>query len=166
MSITAQELAGFRQRVEAFHAFVQQVPERLTAVQLAPDKWSLREILGHLVDSASNNHQRFVRLQEGGPLQFPGYEAERWISIQRWNLFPWPVLVGLWRNYNELLLHLIAHFQPERLQALWQSPSGPRPLEFIARDYYRHLAEHEEHFRRRLEEVRARSENPTSGGMQ
>jgi hypothetical protein len=42
----------------------------------APDRWSKKEILGHLIDSAGNNHQRFVRAQLQGELRFPGYEQE------------------------------------------------------------------------------------------
>ena len=44
-------------------------------VKLGPDKWTLKEMVAHLIDSASNNHQRFVRLQIGHEISFPGYEA-------------------------------------------------------------------------------------------
>jgi len=131
------------------------VPEKLTSVRLAADKWSLREIVGHLVDSASNNHQRFVRLQDSDHLQFPGYQAERWLEIQRPGQLPWPTLLALWQSYNALLLHLAAGARPECLGNTWDTPEGPRSLEFLIADYYRHLAEHAEHFRGRLDEVRA-----------
>ena len=49
--------------VEEFRGRLAAVPEGITAVKLSADRWSLREIVGHLIDSASNNHQRFVRLQ-------------------------------------------------------------------------------------------------------
>jgi len=148
-------LSSFRKVVEDFGAVLQQVPEELTAAQLAADKWSLREIVAHTVDSASNNHQRFVRLQDADHLQFPGYQAERWLEIQRSNQVPWPTLLALWRSYNELLLHLAAGARPECLGNVWETPEGPRSLEFLIGDYYRHLAEHAEHFRGRLAEVRA-----------
>jgi len=148
--------ADYRRTVEALDALLREVPEPLTAVKLAPDKWSLREILGHLVDSAANNHQRFVRLQEPGPLRFPGYEAERWVHTQRYNLFPWAPLVALWRAYNQLILHVLEQARPERLQNVWQTADGPLTLEWLARDYYRHLGDHAEHFRLRLAELQGK----------
>jgi len=147
------DLNGFRRAVGDFKTLLRGVPQELTAVNLAEDKWSLREILGHLVDSASNNHQRFVRLQEVERLQFPGYQAERWIEIQRPNGLPWPTLVSLWESYNDLLLHLAATVRPECLGNAWESTQGPRTLEWLIADYYRHLGEHAQHFRRRLAEI-------------
>jgi DinB superfamily len=147
------DLNGFRQNVEAFSAVLRAAPAERTAIRLAADKWSLREIVGHLVDSASNNHQRFVRLQDAPRLQFPGYQAERWVEIQRPNLLPWDTLVALWESYNALLLHLAAEVRPECLGNEWETPEGPRTLEFLIADYYRHLRDHAEHFRRRLAEL-------------
>ena len=66
----------------------------------APDKWSPKEVIGHLVDSAANNHQRFVRAQFQDDLIFPGYEQDRWVSVQRYQDAPWQDLVSLWRFYN------------------------------------------------------------------
>jgi len=148
------DLEGFRRLVGGFAAELRAVvPPELTAVKLAADKWSLREILGHLVDSTSNNHQRFVRLQDAARLQFPGYQAERWVQIQRPNLLPWEVLVALWESYNALLLHLAAGVPPECLGNVLETPEGPRTLEWLIADYYRHLGDHAEHFRRRLAEL-------------
>ncbi len=147
------DLDGFRKAVAEFAAGLRAVRPELTAVKLSADRWSLREIVGHLVDSAANNHQRFVRLQDSPRLQFPGYQAERWVEIQRTNLLPWPTLVALWESYNELLLHLAAEVRPECLGHVWETPEGPRTLEFLILDYYRHLGDHTEHFRRRLAEL-------------
>jgi hypothetical protein len=49
----------------------------------APGKWCPREVIGHLIDSASNNHQRFVRAQFQDDLVFSGYEQDAWVSVQR-----------------------------------------------------------------------------------
>src|SRR5919109_2457390 len=66
----------------------------------APGKWSAKEIIGHLIDSASNNHQRFVRAQLQDDLVFPGYLQDRWVEVQRYRDAPWPDLVALWRTFN------------------------------------------------------------------
>ena len=68
-----------------------------------PGKWSPREVIGHLVDSAANNHQRFVRGQLQDDLVFLGYAQEDWVRVQDYAHAPWADLVALWRLYN---LHL------------------------------------------------------------
>jgi hypothetical protein len=71
-----------------------------SATRRAPGKWSAREIIGHLVDSALNNHQRFVRGQLQDDLIFPGYAQEDWVRIGRYQDAPWEELVMLWHTLN------------------------------------------------------------------
>lgn len=78
-------------------------------------KWSRKEILGHLVDSASNNHQRFVRSQLSPDIAFPPYDQEGWISVQRYDERPWGEIVLLWRSYNLHLLHVMSRVAPGKL---------------------------------------------------
>src|SRR5215211_6351731 len=66
----------------------------------APGKWSPKAIIGHLVDSAANNHQRFVRAQLQYDLIVAGYAQEAWVALQRYQDAPWMELVALWREYN------------------------------------------------------------------
>src|SRR5438132_1334608 len=66
----------------------------------APGKWSPREVIGHLIDSASNNHQRFVRAQLQDDLIFPGYDQAEWVRIQRYADARWDELVALWAGFN------------------------------------------------------------------
>ena len=68
----------------------------------SPGKWSPKEVIGHLIDSASNNHQRFVRAGFT-EMVFPGYQQEEWVRAQRYASAPWTELVGLWSSFN---LHL------------------------------------------------------------
>ena len=66
----------------------------------APGKWSPKQVIGHLIDSASNNHQRFVRANFTDDLIFPGYDQERWVSLGQYADAPWESLVTLWREFN------------------------------------------------------------------
>jgi hypothetical protein len=66
----------------------------------APGTWSPREVIGHLIDSASHNHQRFVRARWTNDLVFLGYEQDRWVEAQHYQDAPWHELVALWANYN------------------------------------------------------------------
>jgi hypothetical protein len=95
-------------------------------------KWSRKEILGHLIDSASNNHQRFVRAQLDGELNFPGYSQDGWNRAQQYQSEPWANLVQLWSSYNRHLAHVIAAIPED---------AGPT-LEFLVTDYVRHLQHH------------------------
>ena len=74
------------------------IPDAHSAKRPAPDRWSAREVIGHLIDSASHNHQRFVRAQFHDDLVFPGYEQDAWVKVQQYEEAPWKDLVTLWRR--------------------------------------------------------------------
>ncbi len=117
-------------------------------------QWSARQILGHLIDSAANNHQRFVRAQFTNDLVFPGYEQEQWVITQHYQDEDWPVLIQLWRSYNDHLAHVIAYIPAAVLQRprwphnldriAWQTVSAGESttLEYLIRDYIGHLNDH------------------------
>ena len=120
----------------------------------APGKWSPREIIGHLVDSAANNHARFVRAQLQDDLVFPGYAQDDWVRLQGYAAAPWPELVRLWELYNRHLARVIARVPPEiatRPRARHNlheiayrpvSPERPATLGYFMSDYVRHLEHH------------------------
>jgi hypothetical protein len=106
-------------------------------------KWSSKEILGHLIDSAANNHQRFVRLQFAEYLELPGYEQESWVRSQGYADRPWFEMVTLWTAYNLHLAHIVERLPDAALQNRCKIGSHePMTLEFIATDYLRHLCHH------------------------
>ena len=74
--------------------------------------WSRRQVMGHLIDSASNNHQRFVRASLQDSLEFPGYDQNGWAHMQAAEEADWSLLLALWANYNRYLAHIIAHLPP------------------------------------------------------
>ena len=80
--------------------------------QSAPEKWTRKEILGHLIDSAANNHQRFVRGQIEENFQIT-YEQDDWVKYQNYKLEKSEVLVGLWYFYNMHLIHVIKNIPAE-----------------------------------------------------
>ncbi|WP_022661775.1 DinB family protein [Paucidesulfovibrio longus] len=139
--------------VEEMWKLIQETPENLVDVRMAPDAWTLKEILGHLVDSAANNHQRFVRLGLGDLRDFPGYDAETWVALQGYADFDWEALAHLWLTYNELIAHVLQRLPEEAAGHLWHACDGPLSLEFLAEDYYAHMRLHLEHFARRRREI-------------
>ena len=106
-------------------------------------KWSRKQIIGHLIDSANNNHQRFVRGVETRGGRFPSYDQEFCVGLQRPNDVPWPILLDLWSNYNRYLAHVIASLPPD--SAGYPMEVGDNPvvdLLWIAVDYVEHLKHH------------------------
>jgi hypothetical protein len=116
--------------------------EDAAARKPAPDKWSKKEILGHLVDSAANNHQRFVRLQLEPEIGLPGYEQDGWVRVSRWQQTPWTEIVALWAAYNRHLATIIDALDSSALGHVWHSPAGDVTLEFLALDYVDHMKHH------------------------
>jgi hypothetical protein len=109
----------------------------------APGKWSPKEVVGHLVDSASNNHQRFVRLRLADGLAIPGYDADDWVRVGGYATYPWPDLLTLWTAYNGLLAHVIEAVEPEAQPRTWSPPDGtPIDLAALVIDYLRHMRHH------------------------
>jgi hypothetical protein len=138
------------------------IPAEAAARRSAPDTWSIQEIVGHLIDSASNNHQRFVRAQWTQDLVFPGYDQDAWVTSQRYVEAPWPELVTLWRAFN---LHLARTMEaipaadrererhPHNLHqiAFRTVPAEVNvTLEYFMRDYVDHLEHHIAQIRERL----------------
>lgn len=113
------------------------------AKKSTPGKWSKKEILGHLLDSAANNHQRFVRMQLENNLRMPAYEQDKWVSIQHYNDIAWNELIRFWEAYNLHLLHVVRHMNPAKLSNTGVIGNHDEmTLEFIAEDYVGHLKHH------------------------
>lgn len=105
--------------------------------------WSRKQILGHLIDSALNNLQRFVRAQHGAELAFPDYDQPFWVERGGYQDRPWPALIRLWTELNGHLAHVIARIADDRLGTPCRiGDSKPLTLEFIVRDYVEHLRHH------------------------
>ena len=110
-----------------------------------PGEWSVKEIVGHLVDSASNNHQRFVRLQVADGLVFPDYsqDNEAWVSIQSYQEAPWDDLLDLWRCFNLHLARVIRTVNEECIDNIWVVDEDTSiSLDELMVDYLRHLKNH------------------------
>ncbi len=114
-----------------------------TRASRAPGKWSRREVLGHLIDSACNNHQRFVRAQLAPTLEFPGYAQEDWVRCQAYAATDWTALVDLWCSLNRHITRVLQAMPREKLTVPCRIGSGPvTPLGEIIADYLRHVRHH------------------------
>lgn len=130
------------------------IGEAASARRPSPGKWSAREIIGHLIDSAANNHGRFVRAQLTDDLVFPGYAQEEWVVLQGYQDAPWRETVALWASYNRHLARVMARVSPavavrprarHNLHELaWRTVPADRPatLAWFMEDYVAHLEHH------------------------
>jgi len=113
------------------------------AADRRPDgKWSRKEILGHLIDSAANNHQRFVRMQHEEALVLPGYRQNDWVRTQNYAAREWRDLVELWMAYNRHLAHILRNADASAATHIWKGPAGDVDLQFLIEDYLHHLRHH------------------------
>jgi hypothetical protein len=147
-------LEEFRRTLDSAHARLLQMSEAESERRPAEGKWSAKEIIGHLIDSAANNHGRFVSAQFKDDLVFAGYEQEKWVAAQHYQEASWSSLLELWRSYNQHLLHLSSFVPPEILtrqvdhhslhKIAWKpvDENSPATLEYLIRDYVDHLNHH------------------------
>lgn len=113
------------------------------ATALGDNAWTRLEILGHLIDSAANNHQRFVRAIAEGDLVWPGYDQQAMVRAQQFGRASPPLLIALWESYNLFLARLISLIPDARLAAQCRiGDAGPVTLECLAIDYVVHLQNH------------------------
>jgi hypothetical protein len=150
----AEFLADFRQTVDRAADRLLAISNDEAAIRAAPGKWSRKEIIGHLIDSASNNHGRFVRAQLHEDLVFAGYDQDAWVRVQRYEDRPWADLVRLWQAHNHQIAHVMetadtdAATRPRARHNLdelaWEALPAAQPatLDWFMRDYVGHLKHH------------------------
>lgn len=109
---------------------------------------TIKQILGHLIDSASNNTHRIIHLQyQDSPMIFPNYASngnnDRWIAIQNYQEENWNNLVQFWKYINWHLIHVIENIKVEKLGNEWIASSLNRvSLKVMVIDYLRHFELH------------------------
>ena len=122
---------------------LQALTDAQASAKAAPDVWSAKEILGHLIDSGVNNHARFVRVSEQSGLELPGYAQNEWVAAGGYGARAWADLVSLWAAYQLQLAHVIALLPPPSLAHTVRVGGGKAvTLEFLTTDYVAHQQHH------------------------
>jgi hypothetical protein len=150
------------QRLTLLRALLNHVPDRLeqlptSKVELKPasSKWSPKEELGHLLDSAANNHQRIVRTQLEDKPAMPGYDGNRWVELHAYQRRGWRELIELWYALNQQLLAAAeAVPEPAWSRTCTIEDSGPVTLKFVFEDYVEHMMHHLGHIGVKLEDLK------------
>ena len=147
-------LDDFKQTIDVASKRLLQISEAQSDQPRAEDHWSAKQIIGHLIDSAANNHARFVLAQLKDDLLFPGYEQDGWVRVQQYQQESWAQLIELWRAYNFHLAHVMSCVPRDKLTTpctqhslqtiAFETVSEKEPvtLEYLMKDYVVHLKHH------------------------
>ena len=153
------------QSLKRLHAIINEVPSRLSKFPLpqveskpSPAKWSPKEELGHLLDSAANNHQRIVRGQLEDEPKMPGYDGNAWVELHKYQQRDWNEMIDIWRALNRQLL-AAAEAVPE---SAWSrtctiADSPPLTLKFVFEDYIDHMVHHLQHIGIKTDDLKPRA---------
>lgn len=155
--------------VDQTAAWLRTLPESTVRWRPKQGAWSAIEIIGHLIDSAANNHQRFVRAEDQDSLIFPGYAQDDWVRRQEYAVAPWNEVITLWHAYNRHIARVMAAVPPavryrkhdrHNLHELaWQPHAADEPatLDDLMHDYVLHLKHHLSQVRDRARDARTTS---------
>ena len=141
------------QSLKHLRALINEVPPKLSKLPLSqvelkpsPVKWSPKEELGHLLDSAANNHQRIVRTQLENEPKMPGYDGNAWVELHKYQQRNWQEMIDLWQALNrQLLAAAEAVPDPAWARTCTIADSLPLTLKFVFEDYIDHMVHHLKH---------------------
>jgi hypothetical protein len=134
-----------RQTIDREISELRVLTDREAALAPKPGAWSPKQELGHLIDSAANNHMRFVVASTEGAWAGTGYTQDRWVAAHGYQDLSWTEIVELWYRYNLLLVHLVGRIAEEHMQNSCVVGSSAVTLRFLIIDYVRHMQHHIDH---------------------
>ena len=142
MIVATESIERLRRLCEIIPPLLEQISDPEFLSKPSPEKWSKKEILGHLIDSAANNHHRFIRIQyEREPVI--SYDQNQWNSLSHYADLERSQLISFWTLYNKHLLHLLKYIPEENLGLNGVGGDGKQlPLHFYITDYIDHLEHH------------------------
>jgi hypothetical protein len=133
----------FRAELNALQQRLAAVSPSLADTPWSPGKWTRKQIVGHLLDSAANNRQRFVRAAIQGSYTGPAYAQDGWVAAHGYQDQPWEILLGWWKIEHQILAAIVDRIPEDRLQATCTvGDYAPVTLQFLVEDYITHQQWH------------------------
>ena len=137
MKAIAHQLEIF---IEQHITTLQKLPEGKLFFKTSPAKWSKKEIIGHLIDSAQSNISRFVVSQyEDNPTIV--YNQDKWVAINNYQQWDTKDIIQLWYFLNRQMTFILKNISTEMSQRICQSEAS-HTIEWLAKDYIKHLKHH------------------------
>lgn len=134
---------AFCDEIRELRGMLDKVPADLADVPWRAGGWTRKEILGHLLDSAANNRQRFVRTTIDGRYAGPGYAQDAWVNLHGYTRLSWKTLVKWWKVEHDILLAVVERIPEERMTAKCTvGEDAPVTLQYLIEDYIRHQFHH------------------------
>jgi len=142
------------QTIENAQKLLSGIEEEKSRYKSAPEKWSHREIIGHLIDSAYNNRVRFLNAQFKSDMIFEGYDQDGWVEFMNYQEIPFSEILKKWFEMNSEFADLIAKIPESRLMqkkevhnldkvAFQKVPQGKAvSLNYFITDYINHMLHH------------------------
>jgi hypothetical protein len=141
-----EQASAFEEAIGREIACLRQITEQASAIKAAPDAWSKKEELGHLIDSAAHNHVRFVRASLEPEFRGLGYQQDEWVRLHGYQEMAWTDIVDFWRRYNDFLVGLVKRIPEEKLHTpCVVGESATVTLKFLIEDYVLHMQHHLDH---------------------
>ena len=133
----------FRAELNRLRADLLELSPALADVPWRVGGWTRKQIVGHLLDSAANNRQRFVRAAIDGRYAGPGYAQDAWVAAHGYSIEPWETLLRWWQVEHEILMAAVDRIPEERFEASCVvGDDAPVTLRFLIEDYVRHQQWH------------------------
>ncbi len=133
----------FCDEINQLREMLDDVPPDLANVAWREGGWTRKQIVGHLLDSAANNRQRFVRATIDGAYSGPGYAQDDWVAVHGYAHLSWKTLVEWWNVEHDILMALVERIPEERLKAMCTvGNEAPVTLRYLIEDYTRHQFHH------------------------
>jgi len=140
----ATEIAQmFRAQLNDIHTMLLAVSPAMADMPWRPDGWTRKQIVGHLLDSAANNRQRFVRASIDGEYTGPGYKQDAWVAAHGYAEQSWDDLLFWWSAEHQILMAIVDRIAEERFSAECRvDDCEPVTLRFLIEDYVQHQQHH------------------------
>jgi hypothetical protein len=137
MKSTAAELQNI---LELHLTALKSIPEEVYVDKPSPGKWSKKEILGHLIDSAQSNIRRFVvaQYEENPSIK---YQQDKWVAINHYQQWDTADIIDLWYSLNKQVCYILRH-TPENMYQRTCLTEELHSIEWLADDYVKHLLHH------------------------
>ena len=135
--------AEFESALQTMHEALLALPAEPADVPWRSGGWTRKQILGHLLDSAANNRQRFVRAAIDGSYTGPKYQQQAWVNAHGYADQSWQTLLLWWQTEHRILSAAVSRIAEERLHApCVVGDDAPVDLAFLIKDYLRHQRHH------------------------
>jgi len=138
-----EQINNFRNQINSYNHSLSALAEAELHQKPAINKWSKKEILGHLCDSAINNYYRFLHLQQSkGLFEVVQYDQDSWVKMGRYQTRDWATILNLWETLNFSIIEILeSSFEANKNQQIIID-GVEQDYKFLVQDYYEHLAHH------------------------